>query len=128
VTRVKRSVHAKKKRRSVLAQTKGFRGQANSNYKRAKEALLKADSYAYRDRRNRKRDFRKLWITRINAAARLNGMPYGQFMHGLKLAEVELDRKVLADIAVRDAETFSRFVEVSREAIASKPVKEPVPA
>ncbi|MCW3011400.1 MAG: rplT [Solirubrobacterales bacterium] len=128
MTRVKRSVHAKKKRRSVLEQTKGFRGQANSNYKRAKEALLKADSYAYRDRRNRKRDFRKLWITRINAAARLNGMPYGQFMHGLKLAEVELDRKVLADIAVRDAETFTRFVEVSREAIANKPVKEPVAA
>jgi large subunit ribosomal protein L20 len=125
VTRVKRSVHAKKKRRAVLEQTKGFRGQANSNYKRAKEALLKADSYAYRDRRNRKRDFRKLWITRINAAARLNGMPYGQFMHGLKLAEVELDRKVLADIAVRDAEMFSRFVEVSREAIANQ---EPVPA
>ncbi len=128
MTRVKRSVHAKKKRRSVLEQTKGFRGQANSNYKRAKEALLKADSYAYRDRRNRKRDFRKLWITRINAAARLNGMPYGQFMHGLKLAGVELDRKVLADIAVRDAETFSRFVEVSREAVANKPVKEPVAA
>lgn len=128
MTRVKRSVHAKKKRRSVLEQTKGFRGQANSNYKRAKEALLKADSYAYRDRRNRKRDFRKLWITRINAAARLNGMPYGQFMHGLKLAEVELDRKVLADIAVRDAETFARFVEVSREAIANKPVREPVAA
>ena len=125
MTRVKRSVHAKKKRRSVLEQTRGFRGQANSNNKRAKEALLKADSYAYRDRRNRKRDFRKLWITRINAAARLNGMPYGQFMHGLKLAEVELDRKVLADIAVRDAETFSRFVEVSREAIANK---EPVAA
>jgi large subunit ribosomal protein L20 len=128
VTRVKRSVHAKKKRRSVLEQTKGFRGQANSNYKRAKEALLKADSYAYRDRRNRKRDFRKLWITRINAAARLNGMPYGQFMHGLKLAEVELDRKVLADIAVRDAETFARFVEVSREAVANKPAREPVAA
>ncbi len=125
MTRVKRSVHAKKKRRAVLEQTKGFRGQANSNYKRAKEALLKADSYAYRDRRNRKRDFRKLWITRINAAARLNGMPYGQFMHGLKLAEVELDRKVLADIAVRDAEMFSRFVEVSREAIANQ---EPAPA
>ncbi|MBA2347202.1 MAG: 50S ribosomal protein L20 [Solirubrobacterales bacterium] len=128
MTRVKRSVHAKKKRRSVLAQTKGFRGQANSNYKRAKEALLKADSYAYRDRRNRKRDFRKLWITRINAAARLNGMPYGQFMHGLKLAGIELDRKVLADIAVRDAETFSRFVEVSREAVANKPAPEAVAA
>jgi large subunit ribosomal protein L20 len=128
MTRVKRSVHAKKKRRSVLEQTKGFRGQANSNYKRAKEALLKADSYAYRDRRNRKRDFRKLWITRINAASRLNGMPYGQFMHGLKLAGVELDRKVLADIAVRDAETFSRFVEVSREAVANKPAPEAVAA
>ena len=128
MTRVKRSVHAKKKRRSVLEQTKGFRGQANSNYKRAKEALLKADSYAYRDRRNRKRDFRKLWITRINAAARLNGMPYGQFMHGLKLAGIELDRKVLADIAVRDAETFSRFVEVSREAVANKPAPEAVAA
>ncbi len=128
MTRVKRSVHAKKKRRSVLAQTKGFRGQANSNYKRAKEALLKADSYAYRDRRNRKRDFRKLWITRINAAARLNGMPYGQFMHGLKLAGIELDRKVLADIAVRDADTFSRFVEVSREAVANKPAPEAVAA
>ena len=119
MTRVKRSVHAKKKRRSVLEQTKGFRGQANSNYKRAKEALLKADSYAYRDRRNRKRDFRKLWITRINAAARLNGMPYGQFMHGLKLAEVELDRKVLADIAVRDPETFSRFADAARVASAA---------
>jgi TrmH family RNA methyltransferase len=79
VTRVKRSVHAKKKRRAVLEQTKGFRGEAHSNYKRAKEALLKADAYAYRDRRNRKRDFRRLWITRINAAARQNGMSYSTF-------------------------------------------------
>ena len=77
MTRVKRSVHAKKKRRETLERTKGFRGEANSNYKRAKEAVMKADSYAYRDRRNRKRDFRRLWITRINAAARLNGMSYG---------------------------------------------------
>ena len=83
VTRVKRSVHARKKRRSTLEQTKGFRGEAKSNYKRAKEALIKADTYAYRDRRNRKRDFRRLWITRINAAARINGMSYSQFMHGL---------------------------------------------
>ena len=116
MTRVKRSVHARKKRRATLALTKGFRGEAHSSYRRAKEALMKADSYAYRDRRNRKRDFRKLWITRINAAARLNGMPYGQFMHGLKLAGIELDRKVLADIAVRDAETFSRFADAAREA------------
>jgi large subunit ribosomal protein L20 len=116
VTRVKRSVHAKKKRRKTLELAKGYRGEAHSNYKRAKEAVMKADSYAYRDRRNRKRDFRRLWITRINAAARINGMSYGAFMHGLKLAGVELDRKVLADIAVRDAETFARFATVAREA------------
>jgi len=116
MTRVKRSVHAKKKRRKTLDLAKGYRGEAHSNYKRAKEAVMKADSYAYRDRRNRKRDFRRLWITRINAAARINGMSYGTFMHGLKLAGVELDRKVLADIAVRDAETFSRFAQVAREA------------
>ena len=119
MTRVKRSVNARKKRRATLEQTKGFRGQANSNYKRAKEALMKADAYAYRDRRNRKRDFRRLWITRINAAARQNGMSYSQFMHGLSLAGVELDRKVLADIAVRDADTFRRFAETAREASAS---------
>ena len=84
--RVKRSVHARKKRRATLELTKGFRGEAHSNYRRAKEALIKADTYAYRDRRNRKRDFRRLWITRINAAARQNGMSYSQFMHGLSLA------------------------------------------
>jgi len=119
MTRVKRSVNAKKKRRATLERAKGFRGQANSNYKRAKEAVMKADSYAYRDRRNRKRDFRRLWITRINAAARQHDLSYGQFMHGLKLAGVELDRKILADIAVRDAETFRRFAEVAREAISA---------
>src|SRR6201995_310074 len=114
MTRVKRSVAARKKRRSVLEQTKGFRGEAHSNYKRAKEALIKADTYAYRDRRNRKRDFRKLWITRINAAARQNGMSYSKFMHGLAQAGIELDRKVLADIAVRDADAFRRFAEIAR--------------
>jgi large subunit ribosomal protein L20 len=117
--RVKRSVNARKKRRQTLERTKGFRGEANHNYKRAKEALLKAETYAYRDRRNRKRDFRRLWITRINAAARINGMSYSQLMHGLKLAGVELDRKVLADIAVRDPETFRRFAETAREAAAA---------
>ena len=80
---------------------------------------MKADAYAYRDRRNRKRDFRRLWITRINAAARQNGLSYGEFMHGLKLAGVELDRKILADIAVRDPETFSRFAQTAREAAES---------
>ena len=119
MSRVKRSVHARKKRRAALERTKGYRGQAHSSYKRAKEALLKADSYAYRDRRNRKRDFRRLWITRINAAARREGMSYSQFMHGLKEAGIEVDRKVLADIAVRDPETFRRFAEKSREAVAA---------
>ena len=119
MSRVKRSVHARKKRRATLERTKGFRGEAHSSYKRAKEALLKADSYAYRDRRNRKRDFRRLWIARINAAARREGMTYSQFMHGLRLAEVELDRKILADIAVRDPETFRRFAERAREAVAA---------
>ena len=119
MTRVKRSTHARKKRRATLARTKGYRGEAHSSYKRAKEALLKADSYAYRDRRNRKRDFRRLWITRINAAARQEGMSYSQLMHGLKLAGVELDRKMLADLAVRDADAFRRFAQRAREASAS---------
>ena len=117
--RVKRSVHARKKRRKVLEQAKGYRGTKHTSYKRAKEAVMKADSYAYRDRRNRKRDFRRLWITRINAAARQNGMSYSEFMHGMKLAGIEIDRKVLADIAVRDAETFRRFAESAREASAT---------
>jgi large subunit ribosomal protein L20 len=115
VSRVKRSVHARKKRRATLARAKGYRGQAHSSYKRAKETLLKADQYAYRDRRNRKRDFRRLWIIRINAAARREGMSYSQLMHGLREAGVELDRKVLADIAVRDPETFRRFAEQARK-------------
>src|ERR1700759_3043532 len=109
MTRVKRSVHARKKRREVLERAKGFRGEAHSSYKRAKEAVMKADSYAYRDRRNRKRDFRRLWITRINAAARAEGMTYATFIHGLQLAGG----------AVRDPETFRRFAERAREAAAA---------
>src|SRR2546423_924645 len=119
MTRVKRSLHARKKRRETLEMAKGYRGDASRHYRTAKEALLKAETYAYRDRRNRKRDFRRLWITRINAAARQNGMSYSQFIHGLQLAGVELDRKVLADIAVRDPETFRRFAETAREAAAA---------
>ena len=119
MSRVKRSVHARKKRRATLERAKGYRGEAHSSYRRAKEALLKADSYAYRDRRNKKRDFRRLWITRINAAARREGLTYGQLMHGLRLAEIEVDRKILADIAVRDPETFRRFAERAREAAAA---------
>ena len=119
MARVKRSVAAKKKRRAVLERAKGYRGEAHSNYKRAKEAVMKAESYQYRDRRNRKRDFRRLWVTRINAAARQEGMTYSTFIHGLQVACIELDRKVLADIAVRDPETFRRFVDAAREASAA---------
>ena len=119
MTRVKRSVHARKKRRATLERAKGYRGEAHSNYKRAKEAVMKAEAYQYRDRRNRKRDFRRLWITRINAAARQNGMTYATFIHGLQAAGIELDRKVLADIAVRDPESFRRFVDAAREASAA---------
>ena len=116
MTRVKRSIHAKKKRRAVLERAKGFRGGANSHYRQAKEAVIKAESYAYRDRRNRKRDFRRLWITRINAAARQNGMNYNQFISGIAAAGIELDRKVLADIAVRDPETFAALAEAAKDA------------
>ena len=119
MSRVKRSVHARKKRRATLELAKGYRGDAHSSYKRAKEAVMKADSYAYRDRRNRKRDFRRLWITRINAAARQNGMSYAAFMHGLKLAGIELDRKVLAEIAVTDPEAFGKLAEQAKSALQS---------
>ena len=119
MTRVKRSVHAKKKRRAVLERAKGFRGGGSKKYRQAKEAVMKADAYAYRDRRNRKRDFRRLWITRINAAARQNGMNYNQLIHGLQLAGIEVDRKVLADIAVRDPEAFAGLAEAAKAASGS---------
>ena len=119
MSRVKRSVHSRKKRRAALERTKGFRGQAHSSYKRAKEALLKADAYAYRDRRNKKRDFRRLWIVRINAAARQEGMSYSQFMHGLKEAGIEVDRKVLADLAVFDKPAFGKFVEQAKASLGA---------
>ena len=120
MTRVKRSVHARKKRREVLERTKGFRGEANSSYKRAKEAMMKADAYAYRDRRNRKRDFRRLWIIRINAAARINGVPYSRMMQGLRLAGVSIDRKMLADLAVRDPEAFAAVAEVAKKSLPAQ--------
>ena len=119
MTRVKRSIHARKKRRATLALAKGYRGDASRHYRTAKEAVLKADQYRYRDRRNRKRDFRRLWITRINAAARQEGMSYSQLMNGLKKAEVDVNRKMLADIAVNDPDGFRRFVELAREAAAT---------
>jgi len=120
MSRVKRSVHARKKRRATLERTKGFRGQAHSSYKRAKEALLKADTYAYRDRRNKKRDFRRLWIVRINAAARLNGLSYNQFMSGVHKAGIELDRKSLADIAVSDPAAFAVVAEQAKAALEAE--------
>ena len=120
MTRVKRSVHARKKRRATLKLAKGYRGDASRHYRTAKEAVLKADQYRYRDRKNRKRDFRRLWITRINAAARQNGLSYSQFMHGLQTAGVELDRKILADIAVKDPAGFTKLAEQAKAALTAK--------
>ena len=116
MTRVKRSVNARKKRRATLERAKGYRGEKHSSYRRAKEQVMKSESYAYRDRRARKRDFRSLWIVRINAAARREGISYSQLMAGLKASGIEINRKMLADIAVRDPETFSRFAQRAKEA------------
>ncbi len=117
MTRVKRSLHARKKRRSTLKLAKGYRGDASRHYRTAKEAVLKADQYRYRDRRNRKRDFRRLWIVRINAAAHQHGMSYSVFMNGLKSAGLEIDRKILADVAVRDPQAFGIIADQVRAAI-----------
>ena len=119
MSRVKRSVHARKKRRKVLKEAKGYFGRKHSSYRFAKEQVQRSGMYAYRDRRNKKRTFRRLWITRINAAARLEGMSYSQLMHGLNKAEVEVNRKMLAEIAVSDREAFRRFVELAREGAAA---------
>jgi large subunit ribosomal protein L20 len=116
VTRVKRSVHARKKRRSVLERAKGYRGQKHSSYRRAKEQVMKSETYAYRDRRVRKRNFRSLWIVRINAAARREGLSYSQLMSGLRESGIEVNRKMLADMAVRDPEGFRRFTERAKQA------------
>lgn len=117
MARVKRSMNAKKKRRVVLEEAKGYRGQRSRLYRKAKEQLLHSYTYSYRDRKNRKREFRKLWITRINAAARANGITYNRFMQGLSLAEVEVDRKILAELAVNDAAAFTALVQVARKAL-----------
>lgn len=112
--RVKRSVAARRRHKKVLKLTAGQRGTKHLLYRRANEAMLKSLSYAYRDRRDRKRDMRRLWIQRINAAARLEGMSYSRLISGLRTAGVEVDRKMLADLAVRDAASFARLVEVAR--------------
>jgi len=118
--RAKRAVHAQKKRRAILKQARGYYGAKSRSYRAAKEQVQHSLQYQYRDRRNKKRDIRRLWITRINAAARLNDMSYSRFMNGLKVAGVELDRKVLADMAVNDAAGFAQLVDVSKEALKSK--------
>ena len=117
MARVKRAVSAKKKRRTILNRAKGYYGQASRSYKHAKEQVQHSLQYQYRDRRNKKREIRSLWITRINAAARLNGVSYSQFMHGLKLAGIELDRKVLAQMAVEDIESFNGLAEIAKKAL-----------
>jgi large subunit ribosomal protein L20 len=114
MARVKRGVAAHKRHKKVLAQVKGHYSTNSRLYKRAHESLMHALMYAYRDRRNRKRDFRRLWIIRINAAARLNGISYSRLIQGLRLAGVVIDRKMLADLAVRDAAAFSAVADVAK--------------
>ncbi len=121
--RVKRSVHARKKRRKVLEQAKGYWGLKHSSYKRAKEQVEKSLVYAYRDRKVRKRTFRSLWITRINAAARANGLSYNQFIAGCKAAGIELDRKVLADLAVSDPAAFGVVAAEAKAALEGTAAK-----
>jgi large subunit ribosomal protein L20 len=117
VARVKRAVNAHKKRRVVLERASGYRGQRSRLYRKAKEQVTHSLVYAYRDRKQRKGDFRQLWIQRINAAARQNGMTYNRFIQGLKAAGVEVDRKVLADLAVNDPAAFVALVEVAKAAV-----------
>jgi large subunit ribosomal protein L20 len=117
--RVKRSVSAQKKRRKVLEQAKGYWGLKSTNYRYAKEQVEHSLTYAYRDRKNKKRSFRRLWIIRINAGARANGLSYNQFIAGLRAAEVELDRKVLADLAITDPAAFAKLAEQAKSALAA---------
>jgi len=113
---VKRGVTARARHKKVLDLAKGYRGRRSKVWRIAKQAVMRAGQYAYRDRRNRRRDLRRLWIARINAAARLNGLSYSRLVHGLKQANVELDRKILADLAVRDSNTFASLVELAKRA------------
>ena len=117
MARVKRAVNAQKKRRVVLERASGYRGQRSRLYRKAKEQVQHSLGYSYRDRRARKGDFRRLWIQRINAASRANGMTYNRFIQGLKAAGVEVDRRMLAELAVNDAPAFAALVEVSRSSL-----------
>ncbi len=123
MARTARSVHARKKRRKVLEQAKGYRGTKHSSYKRAKEQVWKSGVYAYQGRKQRKRDFRSLWIQRINAGAREHGMSYSQLIHGLRLAEIDLDRKILADLAATEPEVFAGIVTQAKNALGGDPVE-----
>lgn len=116
--RVKRAVNAVKKRRKIMKLSKGYFGSKSRSYRIAREAVMKSQMYAFIGRRLKKRDFRKLWIARINAAARMNGMSYSTFMHGLKVSGINLNRKVLADIAVKDAAGFKALAETAQKAVA----------
>jgi large subunit ribosomal protein L20 len=122
MARVKRAVNAQKKRRTALEAASGYRGQRSRLYRKAKEQLLHSANYAYRDRKARKGDFRQLWITRINAAARANDMTYNRFVQGLRLAGVGVDRKILADLAVNDPTAFAALVTVAKDAVAAEGV------
>lgn len=117
MVRVKRGVTVNRRHSKVLERAEGFRGTRRRLIKRANEAVMRSLQYQYRDRRTRKRDMRRLWIARINAGARANGLPYNQFIHGLANAGVEVDRKMLADLAVRDAEAFSKIVDVAKSGL-----------
>ncbi len=119
MARVKRGVVAKARHKKVLDQAKGYYGARSKIYRVAKQAVIKAGQYAYRDRRQRKRQFRALWIIRINAAARIQGLSYSRLIHGLNRAEIEVDRKILADIAVHDQAAFAAIAEAAKEALAS---------
>jgi large subunit ribosomal protein L20 len=119
MSRATNSVARRRRRKKVLKQARGYWGRKHSSYRFANEQLMRSGAYAYRDRRARKREFRRLWITRINAAARREGMSYSELIHGLGEAGVEVNRKMLADIAVRDPEAFRRFAELAREAAAA---------
>jgi large subunit ribosomal protein L20 len=121
VARVKRGVTTHARHKKVLELAKGYRGRGGAAYRIAIEKVEKALRYAYRDRRNRKRDFRALWIQRINAGVREHGLTYSQFMHGIKLAGVDLDRKVLSDIAIREPEAFAAIVATAHAALAAAP-------
>lgn len=117
MARVKRAVNAHKKRRVILERASGYRGQRSRLYRKAKEQVIHSLVYSYRDRRARKGDFRRLWIQRINAASRANGLTYNRFIQGLALADIQVDRRMLAEIAVSDPATFTKLVEVARKAL-----------